>query len=216
MGRKRKKRNSANIVGIIVLVIAIALYAKMTILKDFNPLKDINFKLPVKEKKIEVTKRSVKEDYSAITPKIKEERKKEKYVEVFFAKTVNGNDVYVAVPRLKQDWVNVSDVEFAVVNLLKGPNNSEKNNKIYSEVPSGTKLISVKENSKRVIINLSSDFEFGGGGDSLYKRMYQLIKTVNKNTKKPVYLYIDGKQANVIGGEGLMLKQPLRGNSLDD
>ena len=46
--------------------------------------------------------------------------------------------------------------------------------------------------------------------------MYQLIKTVNKNSLKPVYLYIDGQQANVIGGEGLMLKQPLRGNSLDD
>ena len=58
--------------------------------------------------------------------------------------------------------------------------------------------------------------EFGGGGDSLYTRMYQIIKTVNKNTNKSVYLYIDGKQANVIGGEGLMLKQPLRSTSLDD
>ena len=30
------------------------------------------------------------------------------------------------------------------------------------------------------------------------------------------YLYINGKQASVIGGEGLMLKQPLRSNSLEE
>ena len=65
-------------------------------------------------------------------------------------------------------------------------------------------------------MNLSDDFGFGGGGDSLYKRVYQLIKTVNHNTRKPVYLYLNGKQADIIGGEGLMLKQPLRSNSLEE
>ena len=44
----------------------------------------------------------------------------------------------------------------------------------------------------------------------------QLIKTAKANTKLPVYLYINGKQADVIGGEGLMLKQPLRNNSLEE
>lgn len=216
MGRKRKRKNRADIIGILVLIIAIAVYVKMTFFKDFNPLKDIHFQLPVIEKPIEVTERSVKEDYSEVQQEVNANKTKEKYVEVFFTKSSNGQDVYVAVPRLKQDWVRMSDVEFAVIYLLKGPDSSEKSNNIYSEIPQSTKLLYVKEMPKKIIINLSSDFEFGGGGDSLYKRMYQLIKTVNKNTSKPVYLYIDGKQANVIGGEGLMLKQPLRGNSLDD
>ena len=211
--RKKQKKSVCNI-GIIVLVIIFAIYAKMTFLSDFHPLRDIRLFMP--QKNIEVTQRSIKEDYSQIESETSENIKKEKYVEIFFAKSTNGEDVYVAVPRLKQDWVKMSDVEFAVASLLKGPDAREKNDNIYSEIPSGTKLLYVKENDRRIIINLSSNFELGGGGDSLYKRVYQLIKTVNKNTAKPVYLYIDGVQANVIGGEGLMLRQPLKGNSLDD
>ncbi len=232
MGRKRKKKNNTNTIGIIVIIIAIAVYAKMTILKDFNFLEEIqnlNIKMPNYERKIKVTERSVKEDYSEIQPELQKEQAKEKnnitqqksikkadkYVKIFFTKSSNGQDVYVALPRIK-NGNKCSDIEYAVKTLLNGPTSSEKKNGIYSEIPSSTKLIYVKETQKRIIINLSSDFEFGGGGDSLYKRMYQLIKTVNNNTTKPVYLYINGKQANVIGGEGLMLKQPLRRNSLDD
>ena len=32
----------------------------------------------------------------------------------------------------------------------------------------------------------------------------------------PTYLYINGKQANVIGGEGIMIKQPLNERSFDE
>ena len=62
---------------------------------------------------------------------------------------------------------------------------------------------------------MSSDFENGGGTDSLYKRIYQIIKTAKRNTTKPVYLYIEGNKADVIGGEGIMITQPLNDNSLD-
>ena len=49
-----------------------------------------------------------------------------------------------------------------------------------------------------------------------FKRVYQLIKTSQANTNLPVFLYINGKQAEVIGGEGVMIKQPLTERSLDD
>ena len=66
------------------------------------------------------------------------------------------------------------------------------------------------------MIDLSSNFESGGGAESTYMRLKQIIKTVNSNTSTPTYLYINGRQANVIGGEGLMIKQPLSEGSLDD
>ena len=44
----------------------------------------------------------------------------------------------------------------------------------------------------------------------------QIIKTANSNTKLPAYLYVNGHQANVIGGEGVMVKQPLNERSLDE
>jgi spore germination protein GerM len=63
---------------------------------------------------------------------------------------------------------------------------------------------------------LNSSFVIGGGTESLYKRLYQLIKTVKLNTDLPVYLFIDGQKADVVGGEGIMLSQPLSNSSLDN
>ncbi len=101
--------------------------------------------------------------------------------------------------------------------MLKGPSLSEKSLGIYNEIPKGTKLLSIKDSGNDVIVNLSSDFQYGGGADSIYSRMKQLIKTVLVNAPgKNVYLYLDGKQADVIGGEGLMITQPLSENSLDE
>ena len=99
--------------------------------------------------------------------------------------------------------------------MLKGPDAKEKAKGIYSEVPQGTKLLSIEEKPDKVIINVNETFEQGGGTDGLYKRLYQLIKTANKNTALDVYLYINGKQVDVIGGEGLMINQPLNSKSLD-
>ena len=72
----------------------------------------------------------------------------------------------------------------------------------------------MEETPNKVVINLSEDFEQGGGTDGLYKRLYQLIKTANKNTTLDVYLNINGKQVDVIGGEGIMINQPLNEKSL--
>lgn len=213
MGRKRKNKDKNNIIGIIVLTLICAFFLKTTVFKDFN-FNDINIKLdnPFKKETIEVTKRSVAEEANPQTA-IKEEQIN---VGVFFTKVTSSKDVYVSVLREKPKTFKGSDVEYSVISLLKGPSKYEKTQGVYSEIPSTTKLISYKETPSRININLSDDFEYGGGGDSLYKRVYQLIKTVNHNTRKPVYLYINGKKASVIGGEGLMLKQPLRSNSLDE
>ena len=106
--------------------------------------------------------------------------------------------------------------EFAIKELIKAPTKWEKSKGYTSEIPAGTKLISVRESQGNILVDLSSDFETGGGAESTYMRIKQVIKTVNSNSNAPVYLYINGKQANVIGGEGVMLKQPLNDKSLDD
>lgn len=218
MGRKRKRRNNANIIGITIFTIIVLIFAKITIFNDFNPFKDFsfNFENPFKKEKIEVSERSVAEDFSVSKQETSTIKEEEVFVNVFFTRITNSKDVYVAVSRQKPQTYNGSDAEYAFNLLLKGPTKYEKERGVYSEIPAATKLLSYKETPSKIIINLSDDFEYGGGGDSLYKRVYQLIKTANHNTRKPVYLYINGKQASVIGGEGLMLKQPLRSNSLDE
>ena len=106
--------------------------------------------------------------------------------------------------------------EFALKSLVQGPTSWEKSKGLSSEVPSNTKILSVREGSNNILIDLSPAFESGGGAESTYIRIKQLVKTAKANTSLPVYLYINGKQADVIGGEGIMIKQPLSERSLDE
>ena len=105
---------------------------------------------------------------------------------------------------------------FAIKMLISAPTQWEKNKGLSSEIPSNTKILSVREGSNNILIDLSPAFESGGGAESIYIRVRQLIKTSQANTNLPVFLYINGRQAEVIGGEGVMIKQPLSERSLDD
>ena len=107
-------------------------------------------------------------------------------------------------------------LNYAVTALLSGPNNIETTNGIYTEIPETTRLLAITTADDRVTINLTGSFGTGGGSDSTYSRMRQLIKTVLANSDKPVYLQLDGKQADIIGGEGITVTQPLSEKSLDE
>jgi spore germination protein GerM len=93
--------------------------------------------------------------------------------------------------------------------LLQGPNENERNKGLSTEIPAKTTLINIGEYEDIVVINLSPNFESGGGSDSLMVRFEQLANTVSDMTEKPVYLYINGKEINMLGGDGLMIKQPI-------
>ena len=106
--------------------------------------------------------------------------------------------------------------EYAIKELITAPTKWEKSKGFTSEIPPATKILSIREGSQSIMVDLSSAFEGGGGTESTYTRVRQLIKTAKANTNLPVYLYINGRQADVIGGEGIMIKQPLSERSLDD
>lgn len=138
------------------------------------------------------------------------------YVNIFFiGQNANKEEVYKAVNREYDKDVDGSKIKFAIQSLIAGPKQNERAKGVYSEIPAGTRIISITETSDKVIINLNSAFETGGGTESIYKRLNQIIKTAKRNTTKPVYLYIEGNKAEVIGGEGIMITQPLNENSLD-
>lgn len=142
------------------------------------------------------------------------DNKIEKKVYTYFLKeTQSGKVSFLAV----ETKVNNQDdnLKAAIEALLKGPSEENKKNGFYTEIPSGTKLLSIKETDKYIIINLNDEFQYGGGTDSIYNRLKQLIKTVSQaKVNKDIYLYLNGKQADVIGGEGIIIKQPLTQESL--
>ena len=144
-----------------------------------------------------------------------EQQKPKEYVDVvFIGQNDNHEEVYKIVKREYDPEIDGSRIKYAISSLILGPKQGEKSKGVYSEIPNGTEILNVQERPDKVVINLSAQFEYGGGTDSVYKRLYQLIKTAKKNTDKPVYLYINGQQADVIGGDGIMITQPLNDNSL--
>lgn len=168
----------------------------------------------IKPDDIEVSKRNVQEqELPTQNPKLKTKE----YVNIYFiGKNSDDEEVYKAVRRTYSSDVDGSRIKFAVYALIGGPKPEETQLGVYTEIPNSAQVISISEQSDRVIVNLNSSFVNGGGADSLYKRLYQLIKTVKLNSQLPVYLYIDGHKADVIGGEGIMLSQPLGDNSLEN
>lgn len=186
-------------VALIVLILITIGYVKYVF---FSPESTVN----LSNKEITQEELTPEEDEAGTSAT----QQKESYINVFFiGKNEAGEEYYRAVRRKYDKNTNGQQLSFAMSRLMEGPSQIEKEKGIYSEIPEGTNIISVVETDKKAIINLTSTFEQGGGTDGLYKRLYQLVKTANKNTKLPVYLYIDNKQADVIGGEGLMINQPL-------
>lgn len=97
-------------------------------------------------------------------------------------------------------------LEAAFTRLLAGPTEGTES----TTIPQGTRLLDVKAEGDEVRVNLSEDFQFGGGSTSMIGRVGQIVYTataLNENAK--VYLELDGKPLEVLGGEGLELQQPL-------
>lgn len=113
-------------------------------------------------------------------------------------------------PKFVNRTAKDEGIKTAIAMLLRGATETEKTQGLYSEIPNNVKLYWVKEQDGKLIINLSESFAKDGGTTSIMARIKQLVKTVKiYNADVPVYLYLDGKKAEYIGGDGVYLKQPL-------
>lgn len=103
-------------------------------------------------------------------------------------------------------------LELAFEQLVAGPDS----NNFVSEIPEGTQLLGVIEQGDGVYVNLSEEFQFGGGSMSMIGRLAQVIYTATSiNPDTQVWLEIDGDLLEVLGGEGLVLDQPLTRRSFE-
>ncbi len=124
---------------------------------------------------------------------------------------LNSDNKPIIVKRKAKE----NSLEYALKELVSGSKRQERLDGSYTEIPKGTKLLSFKEDENKIAINLSKEFELGGGAQSVQARLLQLIKTVNIYTKnKPVYLYLEGKKIEYLGGEGIYVEQPLNEDAL--
>lgn len=130
---------------------------------------------------------------------------KQKYTHTCYFYSQNGTLIPV-----KREFTMKPTLENTILLLLKGPLIAESKKGVFSEIPANVDLISLKNSENSIIVNLSSNFGKGGGSQSITNRVKQLSKTVKAfEPNKKVYLHIDGKEVEYLGGDGVYIKQPL-------
>jgi spore germination protein GerM len=97
----------------------------------------------------------------------------------------------------------------AIQNLLADPPSGD----LSSTIPKGTRLLSLQVLSDGVHIDLSPEFQAGGGSTSMIYRVAQVLYTASSlNPTDKVFISIAGQpidEDHPLGGEGLILSQPL-------
>ena len=99
----------------------------------------------------------------------------------------------------------------ALSSLLAGPNDFERGYGLTTAVPQGTRLLGLSIENGIASVDLTSEFESGGGTLSMQARLAQVVYTLTQfPTVKSVLLSLDGERVDVIGGEGVLVDRPLR------
>ena len=97
-------------------------------------------------------------------------------------------------------------LEAAFKTLLTGPTEGTDS----TTIPQGTQLLGLKTENNDVHVNLSEQFTTGGGSTSMMGRVGQVVYTATSlNPQAKVYIEVNGKPLEVLGGEGVELVQPL-------
>jgi hypothetical protein len=94
--------------------------------------------------------------------------------------------------------------------LLAGPTGSESAGRISSAIPAGSQLLGISIANGVATVDLSSEFESGGGSLSVLTRLGQVVYTLTQfPTVDSVLFRIEGKTVTVFGGEGVILDGPV-------
>jgi spore germination protein GerM len=136
----------------------------------------------------------------------------------------------VLQPSAQVYWLQATDNQIAMmpIEMAGTPEDSEtavltkavnyllarpQIDKLSSTIPEGTRLLSLQIQPTGIDVNLSEEFAEGGGSASMTYRVAQVLYTVTSlDPQAKVYLSVEGKlldEENPLGGEGLMLQQPL-------
>ncbi len=98
----------------------------------------------------------------------------------------------------------------AVTALLAGPTTAEAGDRtITSAIPGGTRLLGLAVADGVAAIDLSREYESGGGSLSMFVRLGQVVFTLTQFPEIQAVLFkIEGQAVTVFSGEGIALGRP--------
>ncbi|PZO40337.1 MAG: spore germination protein [Shackletoniella antarctica] len=99
-------------------------------------------------------------------------------------------------------------------NLLSKP--GDPSQEAFTTIPEQTQLLSASVEADGVHVDLSGDFETGGGSAAMIGRLGQVLYTATAfDPAAPVWLSVEGKPLTLLGGEGLEVSQPMTRSDFD-
>ena len=102
--------------------------------------------------------------------------------------------------------------------LLAGPTTSEWGGRtVSSAIPDGSRLLGIDIKNGIATVDLSTEFDSGGGSASMHYRLAQVVYTLTQfSTVKSVVFQIEGTTVTVFSSEGIVLAGPVgRGDFAD-
>jgi germination protein M len=98
----------------------------------------------------------------------------------------------------------------AVKLLLEGPTAEESAAGVGTVIPAGTRFLSLDIEDGTATVDLSSEYESGGGSASMFARLAQVVYTLTEfPTVERVSFMLDGEPVDVFSGEGIVLEKPV-------
>jgi spore germination protein GerM len=100
----------------------------------------------------------------------------------------------------------------ALTALLEGPNEAELSARpaLYTTIPEATHFLGLRIERGIATVNLSREFELGGGAASVLGRLAQVVYTLTQfPTVSGVRFELDGEPVTVFSGEGVVLDEPV-------
>lgn len=92
----------------------------------------------------------------------------------------------------------------ALTELLAGPDDVEASIGMTTEIPEGTELLGVDITDGTATVDLSGEFQSGGGSLSMQLRVAEVVFTLTQfPTVETVSIELDGEAVDAIGGEGV-------------
>lgn len=104
----------------------------------------------------------------------------------------------------------------ALTGLLAGPTGEEYDAGLLSEIPPRTSLLDLNLSGGVATVDLSSAYAEGGGSLSMSARVAQVVFTATQfDNVERVQFWLDGKPIDFLGGEGIVVSDPLERLDVD-
>ena len=113
-------------------------------------------------------------------------------------------------PELRTHAATPRVATAALAALLAGPTRVERASGVTTAIPRGTRPLGISIKGGVATVDLTSEYQSGGGSLSMQVRLGQVVYTLTQfPTVRAVRFQLDGRPVDVFSGEGIVLDHPV-------